>query len=299
MEAGARYKLRHQYYRMHAAEIPLQAGFTGKERDVKTGYDYGVYPAEGRRRRPKSGSARYYDSRIGRWLSVDPMGVKYANLSLYSYTADNPIILVDPNGSDLSDFYDENGKLVRHVDDKSNAVYRVKGTGVEKHYEFDKFDEKQGGKNVIDLTSAIEEAQNLNMNNPSLKPSNGVTYCNYATQDILATISSILGNSAIHIKGVANDMVAGLQKSPFFTTTGDFDTAFRQQWSGNLVVVGWINTKGPHGHIATLAVGSNLLKGQVANIGKYNGMLPLNGKEGHAFSTIPTSSLKFFILKAK
>jgi len=58
--------------------------FTGKERDVETGYDYF--------------GARYYDSRIGRWLQVDPPADKYPEVSCYNYTLDNPLKFIDPNG---------------------------------------------------------------------------------------------------------------------------------------------------------------------------------------------------------
>ncbi|NSW45741.1 MAG: RHS repeat-associated core domain-containing protein [Bacteroidales bacterium] len=61
--------------------------FTGKERDEETGYDYF--------------GARYYDSDLSFWLSVDPMSDKYPNLSPYNYTAWNPVILVDPDGRKL------------------------------------------------------------------------------------------------------------------------------------------------------------------------------------------------------
>jgi RHS repeat-associated protein len=59
--------------------------FTDKERDEKTGYDYF--------------GARYYDSDLSQWLSVDPMSDKYHNLSPYNYCAWNPVILVDPDGN--------------------------------------------------------------------------------------------------------------------------------------------------------------------------------------------------------
>ena len=58
--------------------------FSGKEKDVETGYCYF--------------GARYYDSGLSIWLSVDPMSDKYPSMSPYNYCANNPIILVDPDG---------------------------------------------------------------------------------------------------------------------------------------------------------------------------------------------------------
>jgi RHS repeat-associated protein len=58
--------------------------FSGKEKDVETGYSYF--------------GARYYDSGLSIWLSVDPMSDKYPSMSPYNYCANNPVILVDPDG---------------------------------------------------------------------------------------------------------------------------------------------------------------------------------------------------------
>ncbi len=42
--------------------------------------------------------ARIYDSRLGRWLSVDPLEKEFPDLSPYCAMGDNPIFLVDKDG---------------------------------------------------------------------------------------------------------------------------------------------------------------------------------------------------------
>jgi len=60
--------------------------FTGKERDDEFGInlDYS--------------GARSYDWLTGRWISVDPLALKYPSLSPYAYAANNPVIFYDPDG---------------------------------------------------------------------------------------------------------------------------------------------------------------------------------------------------------
>ena len=61
---------------------------TEKERDNETNYDYF--------------GARYYNSKLGVWLQVDPLSEKYPGWSPYAYTLCNPLRYTDPNGMDTT-----------------------------------------------------------------------------------------------------------------------------------------------------------------------------------------------------
>lgn len=73
--------------------------FSAKEKDAETGYSYF--------------GARYYSSDLSVWLSVDPMADKYPSMSPYSYCANNPIKLIDPNGEDW--YESDDGKTLEFV----------------------------------------------------------------------------------------------------------------------------------------------------------------------------------------
>jgi len=53
--------------------------------------------------------ARIYDSRLGRWLSTDPLQEKYIGLSPFNFCANNPILYLDEDGMkfDLSELSDK------------------------------------------------------------------------------------------------------------------------------------------------------------------------------------------------
>jgi RHS repeat-associated protein len=46
--------------------------------------------------------ARIYDSRLGRWLSVDPLSAAYASIAPFVFVANTPIIAIDSDGRKIS-----------------------------------------------------------------------------------------------------------------------------------------------------------------------------------------------------
>ncbi|MCW5921692.1 MAG: hypothetical protein KIS77_05065 [Saprospiraceae bacterium] len=45
--------------------------------------------------------ARWYDAALGRWWSVDPLAEKYQETTPYAYVANNPLIFIDPDGTEI------------------------------------------------------------------------------------------------------------------------------------------------------------------------------------------------------
>ncbi len=60
--------------------------YNGKELDTERGLN--LYDS----------SARYMDPALGRFSTMDPHAEKYYSWSQYHYAANNPIIIIDPNG---------------------------------------------------------------------------------------------------------------------------------------------------------------------------------------------------------
>ena len=61
--------------------------------------------------------ARYYDSDLSVWLSVDPMSDERSWVSPYAYCQNNPLVLVDPRGMIDNPIYDTDGNFLG-TDDK-------------------------------------------------------------------------------------------------------------------------------------------------------------------------------------
>jgi RHS repeat-associated protein len=81
--------------------------FNAKEYDSETGlYYYG---------------ARYYDAKISRFVSFDPLAEKFPKLTPYQFAGNKPIIAVDLDG--LEPAYIQNGRLI----ETSDEVHRQTG----------------------------------------------------------------------------------------------------------------------------------------------------------------------------
>lgn len=77
----------------YSVTCPQNYKFTGYERDVETGLDYAF--------------ARYYNDRVSRFMSPDPLGGDVSNpqtLNRYTYVGNNPCNAVDPFGLDTCTF---------------------------------------------------------------------------------------------------------------------------------------------------------------------------------------------------
>ena len=87
--------------------------FTGKETDCETGFSYF--------------GARYYDpTLLTGWTAVDPMSDKYLGISPYAYCNWNPVKLVDPDGMEYGDYYDQKGKFLGTDGINDGKIYTLK-----------------------------------------------------------------------------------------------------------------------------------------------------------------------------
>ena len=114
---------------------------SGKEKDSETGYHYF--------------GARYYNSDLSLWLSVDPMADKYPSLSPYNYCAWNPMKLVDPDGNKIlpakgssEKFKEQLNEAINHlISHGAGEIYsQLENSPVEVYIEEISFNQAAAGK---------------------------------------------------------------------------------------------------------------------------------------------------------
>ena len=169
--------------------------FSAKEKDTETGYSYF--------------GSRYYSSDLSIWLSVDPMSDKYPSLSPYTYCANNPIKLVDPNGEEIW-IVGENGNKYKY---SKGELYTKEG----------ELYKPESGSFLSDARNAIKTLQSTKTGNGLISafegPDNKDVFiesssnstCDKLTTDVSGNFVSqtILWNS----EGTQLETTAGLGKS--------------------------------------------------------------------------------------
>ena len=119
--------------------------FSGKEKDVETGYGYF--------------GARYYDSGLSIWLSVDPMSHALPHQSPFVYCSNNPISRIDKDGrldTDWGLYPNGSLKQIGPTNDQPDVIYQVDANG-------EKIQNRRGDYNKIELSGKINVHEIYNM----------------------------------------------------------------------------------------------------------------------------------------
>ena len=102
-----------QHARADYPQITNRYKFNGKEREKAGGADWLDY------------GARRYDPALARWTTPDPLGDSYLPYSPYAYCLNNPVKLVDPDGTFSTHYVDEYYNVLFSSDDGSDDVFMV------------------------------------------------------------------------------------------------------------------------------------------------------------------------------
>lgn len=184
-------------------------GFNGQEQDAEVSGNDGDYLDFG---------ARIYDSRLGTWLSVDPLQKKYPNYSPYCFTANNPIYYIDVDGKEFVNPYatdrDDAQCALEMAQDKYDQFVETHGTKrLSKELKAEmkqlKSQLKDANRSFNTLDSKYQEVNNyiytLKVTNPSeFDYFNTLTDANGNEIDILVKLDNMsAGTNVATVEGLA------------------------------------------------------------------------------------------------
>ena len=166
--------------------------------------------------------ARYYDSDLSSWLSVDPMAGEYPSTSPFMYCRGNPISRIDPNGmwDELVITGDKADKAVAQMQSATTMTLtrdpntgKVTATGEAK---------TENDKKLLSVINSTEITVNVEATNSSTFEFNGQTYGTRGG-------GAFLGNSVTN-STVTNEFQTGIKPFEMSSFTYDITTVDAYQF---------------------------------------------------------------------
>lgn len=159
--------------------------------------------------------ARYYYDWASIWLSVDPMSDKYPSTSSYNYCANNPVMLVDPDGREVDWFRnDKTGHTFwspssENFQNVNGEVYRNIGATNSYYYDGMRMDYDQN--NLVAVTNV---STSLNITGGEYIPKQFVTD-NGQKVDVNFNFKTQDGNNADNAvsKNIVSALITGINEA--------------------------------------------------------------------------------------